>query len=56
MMQMPSWFPLLAHGGAVGLAFEIGFLVLPIVVFALLAWWSGKRAKAGEDAGGPKET
>lgn len=44
---------LLAHGGTVGLVFEIGFLALPIAVFATLAWWSGRKNKARAEASPP---
>lgn len=41
---------LLAHGGTAGLAIEISLLLLPIVVFAILAKWSAKRSRAEDDA------
>jgi hypothetical protein len=42
--------PVLAHGGAVGAAFEAAFLIIPIAVFAVLARIARKRAAAAEDA------
>ena len=39
----------LAHGGTVGLIFELGFLAVPILVFTVMAVVSGKR-KAREEA------
>ena len=41
----------LAHGGAVGAAFEAAFIVIPIVVFAVLARISRKRREAEEALG-----
>jgi hypothetical protein len=40
--------PVLAHGGAVGAAFEAAFLIIPIAVFAVLARISRKRREAEE--------
>ena len=40
-----------AHGGAVGAAFEAAFIVIPIVVFAVLARISRKRREAEEALG-----
>ena len=40
---------LLAHGGAAGAALEIGFIVVPIVIFVILAVLS-KRRVAREEA------
>lgn len=45
----------LAHGGSVGLAFEIGFILLPVLIFAFLARWSKRKqqevdAEQGEEA------
>lgn len=34
---------ILAHGGAVGAAFEIGFVLIPIIVFTVLARVSKRR-------------
>ena len=39
---------MLAHGGAVGAAFEIGFILVPVVVFAILARVSKKRVEQEE--------
>lgn len=33
----------LAHGGAAGAAIEIGFILVPIIIFAVLARISKKR-------------
>lgn len=40
---------ILAHGGAVGAAVEIGFILVPVVIFAVLARWS-KRKQEQEEA------
>ena len=40
----------LAHGGTVGLVFEIAFLAVPVVVFTVMAVVSSRRRK-DEDAG-----
>jgi hypothetical protein len=40
---------ILAHGGAVGAAFEIGFILIPVVIFFVLARWS-KRKQQEEEA------
>ena len=40
----------LAHGGAVGLIFEIGFLAVPIVLFTVMAVVSGRRRARQEAA------
>lgn len=45
---MPDWSQLVAHGGTVGLAFELSFLVLPVVVFWILAKVSAKKNKDRE--------
>lgn len=50
---LPGGPTLLAHGGAAGLALEIGLLVVPIVVFVILAVWSGRRNRAAEEAEPP---
>ncbi len=39
---------MLAHGGAVGAAFEIGFILVPIIIFAILARVSKKRVEREE--------
>ena len=39
---------LLAHGGTVGLIFEIGFLAVPVVVFTVMAVVSGRRERERE--------
>ncbi|HUR23952.1 MAG TPA: hypothetical protein VMZ73_08800 [Acidimicrobiales bacterium] len=39
---------ILAHGGAVGAAFEAAFLVIPIVVFAFLSRIARQRREAEE--------
>lgn len=38
----------LAHGGTVGLIFEVGFLAVPILVFTVMAVVSSRRAKREE--------
>lgn len=38
----------LGHGGTAGLIFEIGFLAVPVLVFAVMAVVSGRR-RAAED-------
>jgi hypothetical protein len=43
----------LAHGGAVGAIAEGAFIVIPIVVFAVLARISRKRREAEEADGEP---
>jgi large-conductance mechanosensitive channel len=40
--------PVLAHGGAVGAAFESAFIIIPIVVFSILSRVSRKRREAEE--------
>jgi hypothetical protein len=40
----------LAHGGAVGAAFEAAFLIIPIGVFAVLSRIARKRAEEAEAA------
>lgn len=40
----------LAHGGAAGLIFEIGFLAVPVVVFTVMAVVSSRRRRAEEEA------
>jgi flagellar biosynthesis/type III secretory pathway M-ring protein FliF/YscJ len=42
--------PVLAHGGAVGAAFEAAFLIIPIGVFAVLSRIARKRAEEAEAA------
>lgn len=44
----------LAHGGTVGLIFEVGFLAVPIIVFTVMAVVSGRR-RAREDEGAEPE-
>lgn len=47
--------PILAHGGTVGGVVEGAFLVVPLVVFAILAWRSHrneKDAREGDQPGG----
>ena len=39
---------ILAHGGAAGLALELGLLVVPILAFVALAWWTAKKNRAEE--------
>lgn len=34
---------LLAHGGAAGAAFEISFILVPVIIFAVLARWSKRK-------------
>lgn len=41
---------MLAHGGAVGAAFEAAFLIIPIGVFAVLSRIARKRAEEAEAA------
>ncbi|MGH9164441.1 MAG: hypothetical protein ACRDZW_02865 [Acidimicrobiales bacterium] len=46
---------MLAHGGTVGLIFEIGFLAVPVLVFTLMALLARRRedgADGGEAGGG----
>lgn len=38
----------LAHGGAVGLIFEVGFLAVPVLVFTVMAIVSSRRARREE--------
>lgn len=42
---------ILAHGGALGAAFEMGFVLVPILVFVILSRVSKRRrdAEASED-------
>jgi hypothetical protein len=42
----------LAHGGAVGAAIEIAFVLIPVVIFAVLAWWSKRKARSDEAESG----
>lgn len=42
---------MLAHGGALGAAFEMGFVVVPILVFVVLSKVSKRRRDAEEGAG-----
>lgn len=35
---------ILAHGGPVGAAAEIGFILVPVAIFWLLARWAKRRA------------
>ena len=54
-----SWGPevgVLAHGGAVGAVAEGAFILIPIVVFAVLARVSRKRREAEEAADGEPES
>jgi hypothetical protein len=37
----------LAHGGAAGAALEIAFLLVPVVIFVVLAWWSKRKQDTG---------
>ena len=48
---------MLAHGGAFGAAFEMGFIVVPILVFVVLSRISKRRQEAeeGDDTGEPDE-
>ena len=39
---------MLAHGGALGAAFEMGFIVVPILVFIVLSRISKRRQEAEE--------
>ncbi len=54
---------MLAHGGAAGLALELGVLLVPLLCILILVWW-GKRhpgpgpgqdgsGGAGREEGGP---
>ena len=46
----------LAHGGTVGLIFELGFLAVPILIFTVMAVVSSKkrtRREAEEQGGAP---
>ena len=45
----------LAHGGAVGAAFEIGFILIPVVIFFFLARWSKRKAEQEEDEEGSED-
>ncbi len=36
----------LAHGGSAGLALEIGFLAVPVVIFAVMAVVSSRRKRS----------
>ncbi|MCA1693018.1 MAG: hypothetical protein LC733_12795 [Actinobacteria bacterium] len=48
---------LLAHGGAAGAAFEISFILVPVIIFAVLARWSKRKMdrEAAEEAGEVEE-
>ena len=48
--------PVLAHGGAVGAAFEAAFFVIPIIVFAVLSRIARKRREAEEAEDGEPES
>ena len=39
---------MLAHGGALGAAFEMGFVIVPILVFIVLSRVSKRRREAEE--------
>ena len=39
---------MLAHGGALGAAFEMGFVVVPILIFVVLSRVSKRRQEAEE--------
>lgn len=39
---------MLAHGGALGAAFEMGFVIVPILVFVVLSRVSKRRQEAEE--------
>ncbi|MGH9265500.1 MAG: hypothetical protein ACRD1D_12505 [Acidimicrobiales bacterium] len=39
----------LAHGGVAGAAFELGFVVVPLVIFAVLSRISKRRRDQEED-------
>jgi hypothetical protein len=41
--------PVLSHGGTAGLIFEIGFLAVPVLVFAVMAVVSGRRRASQDD-------
>lgn len=43
---------ILAHGGPAGAAFEVGFVLVPIVVFVILSQIS-KRWRKGEEVDEP---
>ena len=45
---MMSELAILAHGGAAGAAIEIGFVLIPVLIFAVLAWWSKRKQEPGE--------
>lgn len=49
---------MLAHGGALGAAFEMGFIVVPILVFIVLSRISKRRQEAeeGDDTDDADET
>ena len=40
---------ILAHGGALGAAFEIGFVLVPIIVFTILARASKRRLRQEQE-------
>lgn len=40
---------LLAHGGPVGAAFEMGFILVPIVIFVVLSKISKRRRDAEDE-------
>ena len=48
---------MLAHGGALGAAFEMGFIVVPILVFIVLSRISKRRQEAeeGDDTEDPDD-
>ncbi len=48
---------MLAHGGAVGAALEIAFLLVPVVIFVVLAWWSKRKqeSQGTEDSSRPPD-
>lgn len=44
---------MLAHGGTVGAAAEIGFILVPVAIFWVLARWAKRRAAADEPTADP---
>lgn len=43
---------LLAHGGTGGALLEVGFVLVPIAIFAFMAVWTGRKRKREEAEGG----
>lgn len=44
---------MLAHGGTVGAAAEIGFILVPVAIFWILARWAKRRAATEASTGNP---